>query len=53
MRHFEPFLDHPSTQEFKTLKIGEGLETPEDIKRSHFKNVTDYVDVNICLLFFR
>ena len=45
MRHYEPFLDHPSTLEYKTMKIGEGLERPEDINRSHFKNVVDYVDV--------
>ena len=45
MRNYEPFLDHVSTMEYKTLKIGEGLEKPEDITRSHFKNVTEYVEV--------
>ncbi len=47
MKHYQPFLDHVSTLEYKTMKIGDGLERPEDITRSHFKNVTDYVEVNI------
>jgi hypothetical protein len=45
MRTFQPFLDHPSLQEYKTQKIGEGLDRPEDYTRSHFTNVTELVEV--------
>jgi len=45
MRKFEPFLIHPNLQEFKTQKIGEGLDRPEDYGRSHFMNVTEIIEV--------
>lgn len=47
MRTFESFNDHADIQKYKTIKIGHGLDQPEDITRSHFRNVTDYVEVNI------
>jgi hypothetical protein len=45
MRKYEPFLDHPSIQQFITQKIGEGLDNPHDANRSHFINVTQSVEV--------
>lgn len=45
MRQYQPFLDHPQIQNYTTIKIGEGLDKPEDITRSHFKNVMEYVEV--------
>ena len=50
MRKYEPFLDHPDVQQFSTMKIGEGLDNPYDISRSHFTNVMEYVDVKLIKL---
>lgn len=44
MRSFEPFLDHAEVMQFKTQKIGDGLDRPEDITRSHFTNVSEHVE---------
>ncbi len=45
MRHYQPFFDHPQIPQFSTMKIDEGLSHPEDISRSNFKNVIEYVEV--------
>lgn len=45
MSNFQPFLDHPEAMEYKTQRIGDGLDNPQDIERSHFKNVIEFVDV--------
>lgn len=49
MSNFQPFLEHPNIYltEYKTQKIGEGLDNPRDATRSHFINVSDYIDVKI------
>lgn len=49
MRQYQPFLDHPQIPQFTTMKIGEGLDKPLDITRSHFKNVIEYVEVRFDL----
>jgi hypothetical protein len=47
IRNYEPFFDHPDVPQFSTMKIGEGLDNPYNISRSHFKNVIEYIDVII------
>ncbi len=45
MQTFQNFTGHPNQMEYKTQKIGDGLDHPENIDRATFRSVSDFIDV--------